>query len=78
MEERDDCLYVYLIVDFSQSNESQNKRMLHLNFINENILTSGIDVGVEEQGTRNGAKEKHIEKDEEDKEELKPLGYFEG
>jgi hypothetical protein len=52
--------------------------MLHLNFIDEYILTSGIDIGVKEQGSGDGAEEKHVEKDEEDKEELEPLGYFEG
>jgi hypothetical protein len=78
MKERDDGLNMYLIVDFPQSNKCQNKRMLHLNFIDEYILTSGIDIGVKEQGSGDGAEEKHVEKDEEDKEELEPLGYFEG
>lgn len=51
--------------------------MLHLNLIDQNIFTPRIDIGIEQERSRNGAEEEHIEEDEEDEEELKPLGNFE-
>ena len=73
MEERNDSLNVYLVINLSQSNKSQYQWMLHLDFIDQNIFTSRIDVRIEQQWSRNGAEEKHIEEDEEHKEKLKPF-----
>ena len=77
MEESYYRLNVYLIVVLPQSNKSQYEWMLHLNLIDQNVFTPRIDIGIEQQRSRNGAEEEHIEEDEEDEEELKPLGNFE-
>lgn len=47
--------------------------MLHLDFIDKNIFTSCIDIGVEEERSRNRAEEEHVQKDKEDEEKLKPF-----
>ena len=78
MKEGHNSLNVYLIVVLAQSNKSQNEWMLHLNLIDQNVFTPGVDIGIEQQWTRNGAEEEHIEEDEEDEEELKPFRNFEG
>lgn len=73
VKKRYNGLNTYLVINLSQSNKCQDEWMLHLYLVDQNILTSGTDIGIEQQWPRNRAKQKHVQEDEEDKEKLEPF-----
>ena len=78
IEKMNDCLNVYLIIVVSQWNEGQDQRVLHLDFIQENVLAPGVDIGVKEEWAWNRAEEKHVQEDKEKEEDFEPLRDAEG
>lgn len=78
VEKVDHGLDAGLVVVFSEGDEGQDEGVLHFDFVQEDVLRTSFDVGVEEEGGRDGRKEKHVQEDEEQEEDLEPLRNREG
>lgn len=73
MKKADDCLDINFVIVLAKRNKSKYERMLHFDFIDEDIFASSVDVWIKQERTRNRTKEEHIQKNEYDEKSLEPF-----
>jgi len=73
MKKLDHSIYSNFIIGLSKRNKGQDKRMLHLDLIYEDILASRVYVRVKQKRSWDWAEYEHVQEDEKYEEKFKPL-----